>query len=200
METALRLPIAIPYYTQRVTAENFAAEGYPTLEEGLRWTDRTCGVSSVRMVVDGVRSARGLPNGPCQAEMLRRGLEIGGYKEGVGWIHQSLAALAKAWGVEGESLRGQTLETLTAALAAGRPCIASVTPRFAGGELRTDGTTWPRGGHLIVVLGADVASGGPVSFLTHHPSCFPECEWPDHTVPAERFAASFSGNFIQFFI
>ncbi len=197
MET-VRLPFPIPYHTQRVTAENFAAEGYSTLEEGLSWTTRTCGIASVRMVIDGVRAARGLGPCPCQAEMLRQGLELGGYKEGVGWIHRSLAELAALWGVEGEALREQPPEALTAELAAGRPCIVSVTPCFAGGELREDGTPWRRGGHLVVLLGFDAEGGAPRRFWTHHPSCFPESEWPDCAVSAERFTASFSGNFIRF--
>ena len=198
METVTRIPVPIPFHTQCVTPENFASEGYATLEEGESWTCRSCGIASVRMVIDGLRALRGQEPCPCQAEMLRRGLTLGAYKPGVGWIHQGLADLAAEYGVTGTALRGQTPEDIRAFLAAGRPCIASVSPRFAGGEPEETGTPIPRGGHLVVLLGYAEEDGALTGYFVHHPSCFPEYSWPDCSVDAERFNASFSGNCIVF--
>lgn len=189
---------ALPFHTQRVTAENFQSEGYPTLEEGLSWTARSCGIASVRMVLDGVRIARGLPPCPSQGEMLRRGLALGGYKEGVGWIHRALADLAGEFGLVGEALRGRTISDLQAELDAGRPCVVSVTPRFAAGEMGEDGAILGRGGHLVAVYGYGSEDGVLTEVYLHHPSCFAPYNWPGYAAPLERFAASFSGNFITF--
>lgn len=198
METVTHVPVPIPFYTQRVTPENFASEGYPTLEEGLNWACRSCGIASVRMVIDGIRALRGQEPCPCQGEILRRGLTMDAYQPGVGWIHQGLVQLAAEYGVAGMALRGKTMEDLHGELAGGRPCIVSVSPRFSGGEPREDGTPQPTGGHLVVLLGYLEREGALSGFLAHHPSCFAEYNWPEYRVNAERFGASFSGNCIVF--
>lgn len=198
METLTALPFAIPFHNQLADAENYAAEGYATLEEGLFWTCRSCGIASVRMVIDGICALRGVPGCPSQAEVLRRGLALEGYRPGVGWVHRCLVQLAAEYGIRGESRRGGTAEDVCRELRQGRPCIVSVSPHFSGGQLQEDGTPMPRGGHLVVALGYYRDGEQLTGLLTHHPSCFPEYGWPEHRVEAERFAASFSGNYMVF--
>lgn len=198
LEQLTRVPLEIPFYNQYVSEETYAREGYAAAEEGLYWSCRSCGIASVRMVIDGIRAHRSLPACPLQGEMVRRGQELGGYKPGVGWIHQSLAALAAEYGVRGECRRGGTPGDVRREIEAGNPCIVSVSPRFAGGFLREDGTCVPRGGHLVVALGVWTENGMLTGFQVHHPSCFEGYWWPDCRVDAERFSASFSGNYLVF--
>ena len=199
MRTVTKVPFFVPFYTQGVTAETYASEGYETLEEGLSWTARSCGIASLRMAVDGIRGSRGLANCPCQAAVLRRGLERGAYKEGVGWIHQGLAELAAEYAVPAQARRGWAPEELRREIDRGNPCLVSVTPRFEGGLPGGGGASRPRGGHLVTVWGYEAEDGVLTAFLTHHPSCFPESNWPERWVPLERFSASFTGNLVVCF-
>lgn len=43
----------LPFYTQRMTAENWQAEGFPSLAEAESWSGRGCGIVSLRMVLEG---------------------------------------------------------------------------------------------------------------------------------------------------
>ena len=39
----------LPFYTQRMTAENWQAEGFPSLAEAESWSGRGCGIVSLRL-------------------------------------------------------------------------------------------------------------------------------------------------------
>ena len=199
MGTVTKVPFFVPFYTQQVTAENYASEGYATLQEGLSWTARSCGIASLRMAVDAIRRSRGLAPCPCQAVVLRQGLERGAYREGVGWIHQGLAELAAEYDVSAQARRGCTPEDLRREIDRGNPCLVSVTPLFAGGLPGENGAPRPKGGHLAVVWGYEAENSALTAFLTHHPSCFPESNWPERWIPSARFSASFTGNLVVCF-
>lgn len=99
-------PIELPFYTQRMTAENWQAEGFPSLAEAESWSGRGCGIASLRMVLEDLGCTCGR-----QGEMISQGLAAGAYKEGVGWIHGKLAEMAGDYGVFGEAKRERTLRT-----------------------------------------------------------------------------------------
>jgi flavin reductase (DIM6/NTAB) family NADH-FMN oxidoreductase RutF len=194
MET-VRLPYAVPYYPQRVTEETAARMGFDDPQEGVSWSCRGCGIAALRMAVDALCGANACPT---QGDVIRTGVSMGAYRPGVGWIHQGLVELAGKYGVRAETFRAAAPQQLAAWLREGRLCIVSVSPHFSGGERREDGTVQQKGGHLVALYGYETEDGALRSFLCHHTSCFPEYEWPDCTVPLDRFAASFTGNGIVF--
>lgn len=189
-----RLPMDFPFYTQLMNAENWEAEEFASLEEAESWSARSCGIASLRMVLDGFgRHAE--RHGP----MIRKGVVAGAYKDGVGWIHRGLAELAADYGIYGEALRGRTVEDLKAELDRGHPCIISIAPRFWGGKPNPiEGGIYGKGGHLVPVFGYETEDDRLTAFLCHHPSSYDGWNRPRWWVPMEDFLNSFGGNLIRF--
>jgi hypothetical protein len=199
MNKIIEIPFSIPFYTQRVTEESWETDGFLDLEEGLSWEMRGCGIASLRMVVDGFLQQEGKPSCEKQGAMIHKGLQQEAYKPGVGWIHQGLAKMAEEYGLLGIAHRDKNAQDVVAEISAQKPCIISVTPRFAGGKPDENGNLYSKGGHLVVAYGCEIDDkGNPVAFLVHHPSCFLDCNWPAHRASIEEFEASFSGNYIVF--
>ena len=77
-----RLQMDFPFYTQRMTQETWKEEGFSSFHEADSWTFRSCGIASLRMILEGLGK---------QVErhgtMIAKGVAAGAYKEGVGWIH-----------------------------------------------------------------------------------------------------------------
>ena len=181
-----------PFYTQRMTQETWEEEGFSSFPEADSWTFRSCGIASLRMILEGFGK---------QVErhgiMIAKGVAAGAYKEGVGWIHWGLAKLAADYGIYGEALREKTAEDLKRELDAGHPCMVSVASFFQGGKPKPDGSgVYGKSGHLVPVLGYETEDGRLTAFLVHHPSAFLEQNKPNWWVPIEDFSASFGGNFI----
>lgn len=188
------LPMDIPFYTQQMTEENWEAEGFPSFAEADHWTFRSCGIASLRMVLDGFgkQAERHCP-------MIQKGLAAGAYKDGVGWIHWGLAHMAEAYGIYAEAKRGKTAEDVKAELDRGYPCILSVAPFFQGGKPNPyGGGIYGKGGHLIPCFGYEVQGEKLTAFLVHHPSAFAEKNKAFWWVPMKDFLASFGGNYIRF--
>lgn len=183
----------LPFHTQRMTADNWQAEGFPSLAEAESWSGRGCGMASLRMILEGFGCACG-----GQGEMISKGLAAGAYKDGVGWIHGKLAEMAGDYGIFGEAKRGKTLADLQKDLENGFVCMASVTPYFRFGQPKPDGSLYGKGGHLVPVYGCETKDGRAVAFLLHHPSMYAAYNVPHWTVPAAEFEPSFSGNYIRF--
>lgn len=189
-----RLPMDFPFYTQQMTQENWQLEQFLSLADGEYWTMRSCGIASLRMVLDGFGK-----NVERHGPMIEKGVAAGAYKPGVGWIHWGLAKMAAEYGIHGEALREKTVEDLKQELDNGHPCIISIAPYFLGGKPRVDGEgVYGKSGHLIPVFGYETEDGKLTAFLVHHPSAFTERNKADWWVPMEDFLASFSGNFIRF--
>ena len=189
-----RIPMEFPFYTQRMSVENWEAEQFPDFETADHWTFRSCGIASLRMVLDGF-GTQVERHGP----MIEKGVAAGAYKPGVGWIHWGLAKMAEEYGVYGEALRGKTADELKEELEKGHPCIISVAPFFQGGKPNPHaGGIYGKGGHLIPCFGYETTDGTLTAFLVHHPSAFAEDNKPEWWVPVEDFLASFGGNFIRF--
>ncbi len=189
-----RIPMDFPFYTQRMTAENWEQEDFPSLELAEHWTFRSCGIASLRMLLD----AYGKGGGSHWA-MIEKGIAAGAYKDGVGWIHWGLAHMAEEYGLFAEALRGQSPAELVAALDEGCPCIISIAPFFLGGQPNPyNGGVYGKGGHLVPCFGYETEDGELTALLVHHPSAFAEKNIPEWWVPIDRVLASFGGNFIRF--
>ena len=75
-----RLQMDFPFYTQRMTQETWKEEGFSSFHEADSWTFRSCGIASLRMILEGLGK---------QVErhgtMIAKGVAAGAYKEGGGW-------------------------------------------------------------------------------------------------------------------
>lgn len=60
-----------------------------------KWHDKFCGIVSAYMVLRYWWGQQSIPNTPNVEDVSDYGLEIDGYKEGVGWIHTKLADVAR---------------------------------------------------------------------------------------------------------
>ena len=172
----------LPFYTQRMTAENWQEEGFSSLAEAESWSGRGCGIASLRMVLEGFGCVCGR-----QGEMISKGLAAGAYKEGIGWIHGKLAEMAGNYGVFGEAKRGKTLADLQKDLENGFVCIASVTPYFRFGQQKPDGSFYGKGGHLVPVYGCETEGERQPIFCFIIPPCMrnitcPIGQWPPRSL------------------
>jgi hypothetical protein len=118
-------------------------------------------------------------------ELLHVGRERGAYCDR-GWLHAGLAELLASRGVWAMAGQVETVDDLAPILRAGCPVIASITLHFP-----MDGS---QGGHLVLVTGVTCESDRVVSVHFNDPS-----RWgtENSVVPAERFAASFTGRIVR---
>jgi hypothetical protein len=184
----------IPFYTQRLDAQNYVVEGFPTVSEAEHWSERVCGLACVKMAIAGF-TGKTIP----LYELLQQGLKMNAYKEDLGWVHQGLVDIAKHHSLRGgrESIKDD-LGKIYAHLKKGEIVIPSVSPGLEGGKVYhlKSGKDYvvPRGGHLVVIYGATVKDHKVASLTLHHPSSEKEYEWKSRALTADEFMKSFSKN------
>ena len=144
------------------------------------WPHRACGAVAVAIMLDGLsQKTVATPD-----ELIDRGVEIGAYKEGIGWYHRGLAELARAYGYAGENYDwskeddAYARERLGEFLLTG-PVIASMRSGFSSAF-----------GHLIVLRSL---AGGTA--LLHDPQCTPR-DRVEQTIPEGRFFEYWSKRII----
>ena len=170
-------------------------DGFPSPDLAEHWRPRGCGIACLRMILSSYRIDHG-----SYWSLISEGLQTGAYCDR-GWIHQGLLDMATRHGLPGTAHRNRTTTHLSNDLLAGHLLIASVTVCFRGGQPRSDASNQVHtpGGHLVVVTGTRLDNtGGPTEFRVHHPSATPTNNLSNHWVTHERFAASFSGNYLTF--
>jgi hypothetical protein len=186
-----------------VDVESGDLQGFQSIEDAQFWQERGCGIACLRMVLDGFRKQHGhQASGTKYGDLVYRGLEAGAYCER-GWIHAGLVKLASEYGIVGKTFRRPLFGCPDAAallneIRMNRPCIASVTVGFEGGQLNRDGTVISPGGHLVVVLGFEGNDPKPERILVHHPSSWKEYNWESRWIDFQRFEASSTGSFMSF--
>ena len=207
----IRLPYPVPYYAQIASPElaesifvhgmnpaqdpRWAESGAESPQEYAYWVERACGVACLKMCVEAV-------GGPKYSlvDWAHIGLERGGYlvrhnEDGsvyeVGWIHRVLAEMAKENGLIAAS-HPAMLEEIPEYLRRERMVIASVS--YEAGDDRLPITR--RGGHLMVVVGAECADGFPYAFYVNNPSGRRAELQAGARLPLERFAPAYSGHII----
>lgn len=173
----------------------WAESGAASPAEYAYWVDRACGVACLKMSLE----ALGGPQRSLVA-WAKLGLERGGYlirpqpdgsSHEIGWVHSTLAELARASGFAAEA-RPATLAEIPLFLRQRRLVIASVS--YEAGDERLPITR--RGGHLVVVRGADCLGGQPVAFYVNNPSGRRVAWQANARIVAERFAQAYSGRVI----
>jgi hypothetical protein len=135
-------------------------------------------------------------------EWARQGVEKGGYlvrhsengdAHEVGWIHSTLANLAHEVGLHAEA-RAANLNEIVDFLTQGYLVVASVS--YEVGDDRLPITK--KGGHLLVVVGAEYDKGGPLAFYVNNPSGRRTELQAEARLTVERFTLAYSGRVILF--
>jgi hypothetical protein len=205
------LPFPVPYYAQIASPElaeaifvdgmaptldpRWAESGAATPQEYAYWVERACGVACLKMCVEAL-------SGPqvSLVEWARVGVERGGYlirygddgeAHEVGWVHAGLARMAQSVGLRAEALAAD-LEDIVTYLKYGALVIASVS--YEAGDDRLPITK--KGGHLMVVIGAEYEGHTPLAFYVNNPSGRRSNLQAGARLPAERFALAYSGRVI----
>lgn len=188
------LDLAEPIFSEKFDPINdpgWRSLGADSPEQYAHWVLRACGIVCVKMCAEGFGKTRRTVH-----EWIKRGLEHKGYLiveengqvEERGWIHKSLAELLTAEGLSSQAVPA-SLPEICGHLREGRLFIASVSYQL--------GTKYPvtfKGGHLVVVHGADVHDGSVEKVILHNPSGrYPELQ-ADAVIPAERFLAAYAGR------
>lgn len=121
-----------------------------------QWKWRGCGVASLAMAMAYWHQQSAGNASESLDALIEKGLAIGAYREGVGWVHAGLVALAQQYGYRAEAFdyadKGKTPKTmpetwelLASALTEG-PVLASVFPGLDPQR---------GGGHIVLVTGID---------------------------------------------
>ena len=211
MTETIFLPFKVPYYAQIASPElaeaifargmdpvldpRWQESGAATPQEYAYWVDRACGVACLKMCVEAL-------HGPDYSliEWARIGINRGGYlihhaengepKE-IGWVHSALANMAREAGLEAEA-RAASLAEVLEYLQRGYLVIASVS--YEAGDDRLPITH--RGGHLMVVIGAEYEGNTPLAFFVNNPSGRRTILQAGARLPIGRFSPAYSGRVI----
>ncbi|NPV86138.1 MAG: hypothetical protein HPY45_09035 [Anaerolineae bacterium] len=201
-----RLSYAVPYYAQiaspdlatRIFVEGldpaldprWAETGAETPQEYAYWVERACGIACLKMCVE----ALGGSKRPLM-EWIRQALAIGGYLIGedangerreIGWVHQSLAELIQREGFYARP-RQVLIDQMPAYIREGMMIIASVSYEVGDALPVTK-----KGGHLVVVIGADCWDGEVEALMIHNPSGRRTELQANALIPAARFAQGYT--------
>ena len=192
----------VPFYSQRLNADNYQDEGFIDFKDALYWSKRICGLACLKMAIQYLlKEEKSVP----LKELLDKGLSLNAFTESLGWIHNGLINIGSSHGLASarESI-GDNLERIDDLISEGNLIIVSVTVGFEAGKVyqKDDGTEYimKKGGHLILVLGTKKEQGIITELLVHHPSSQESYEYQNHWVPREVFLNSFSeaGNIMYF--
>lgn len=200
----------VPYYAQIASVDLapkvFAGEFDPLLdprwpdtgaqnvETYAHWVERACGMACLKMCVE----ALGGPKKSLHA-WIEEGVNAGAYlirknADGshteIGWIHQKIADMAAAVGLSASCVTADA-GAIIAALRQDKLVIASVSY-----ELGTDFSITHKGGHLVVIWGAEMNDGQVTRFILNNPSGRAEQYRQGARIPFERFMQAFTGRVI----
>jgi hypothetical protein len=190
----------VPFYSQRIESRTAKANGFSSEDEAEYWSKRGCGIACLRMVIDGLgASSLSSFKSKSQGEMIRRGLSIEAFCQR-GWIHQGLIALASEYGIKGQCFRGSSIRDLVRELNRNHLLIVSITVCFEGGMTDENGNVLAPGGHLALVYDYSQTNDEVNGFWVNHPSASIENNWERRFIELSRFAPSFSGAFMSFWI
>jgi hypothetical protein len=169
----------VPMCRQRIDPGEWAACGGNALGDRAEWSDRACGMASLRMIMLAY-----LGDAPPLTELVVIGVRDGALTDR-GWLHAGIARLATSFGIPAVA-EAVPADELPIRLK-DAPLIISVTEKFP-----EDGR---QGGHLVVARGStDPGDHGP-DILIRDPSAWGQ----DHDrIPLVRLSASYSGRCITF--
>src|SRR5258707_6318558 len=144
----------VPMCRQRIDPGEWEAHGGAALGDRAEWSDRACGMATLRMILLAYRRPA-----PPLTDLVALGVREG-VLTGRGWLHAGIARLAEGFGIPARA-RAVAAPDLPGYLAAA-PVIVSVTEKFPA-DCR-------KGGHLVVARGYDDTRPGDPDILLRDPS------------------------------
>ena len=162
-------------------------------EEYAYWVERACGVACVKMCVEALGGER-----VSLVEWARAGVALGGYliehprgrpKER-GWLHHTLAELITRSGFHANPLQ-ISMNEIANQLKLGRMVIASVSC-----EIGDEVPVTRKGGHLVVVVGAEINHEELKGFIIHNPSGRIHALQAGAYIPSVIFEQGYAGRVI----
>lgn len=191
------MPSSIPFVTQK--SLNWQQEGFPDEATAKHWEERGCGIACVRMLLLAKAPTLAVQPENSYWGLIQQGLSLNAYCD-KGWIHRGLQTLLETFGIQAQCHRHLTPAQLADILDKGHPCIVSVSVGFRGGQRQSWFKKIPKGGHLVLALGAERNADGTLRHIVcHHPSVRDSWNMPATPAEIQRFANSFSGNCIEIF-
>ena len=149
------MKMEVPFYPQKWNLSEWQKLGFESFEDAKYWEKSSCGILCLKMAIDGFLSAQAKPLSPSIAEYIKKGVEIGAYKDSVGWSHNGLARLAKEFGFSADNREGVSPAELREALKHQFLSIISIKWDFEDYRLLKEKILfWKKfGGHLALAIG-----------------------------------------------
>jgi len=193
------MKMEVPFYPQKWNLSEWQKLGFESFEDAKYWKKSSCGILCLKMAIDGFLSAQAKPLSPSIAEYIKKGVEIGAYKDSVGWSHNGLARLAKEFGFSADNREGVSVAELREALKQNFLSIISIKWAFEDyRSLKEKILFWKKfGGHLALAIGFEDEEGKLKGFYVHHTSLRPEYNWQVKFLPLEKFEQGFTGRCIM---
>lgn len=156
----------------------------PKQRQGI-WAERQCGISCVKMLLEGRGDTTPL------AELTRQGVELKGYDTTTdrGWYYKPLAVLLQSYGITCRPVGYLPLSILAWHLYPKQPAIISVNPQIIRGDETV--TTRHKGGHLVVALGFRMRHGSIDGIIIHNPSGKSPAMQQHAFIPLRQFVAAY---------
>lgn len=192
------MKIEVPFYSQKWNLSEWQKLGFESFKDAQRWEKSSCGILCLKMAMDGFLLAQDKPISPSTAECIKKGIEIGAYKNSVGWKHDGLVNLAREFGFSAENREGVSSVELCKALKQNFLPIISIKWAFENKKsLKEKILFWKKfGGHLALIVGFEEENGKLAGFYVHHTSLIFEYNWQSKFLPLEKFEKGFTGRCI----
>ena len=189
----------VPFYSQKWDLSQWQKLGFESFEDAQYWEKSSCGILCLKMAIDGFLSAQAKALSPSIAEYIKKGVEIGAYKDSVGWSHSGLADLAKEFGFFANNREGVSPAELREALKQNFLPIISIKWAFEDyRSLKEKILFWKKfGGHLALAIWFEDEEEKLKGFYVHHTSLRPEYNWQSKFLPVEKFEQGFTGRCIM---
>jgi len=192
------MKMEVPFYSQTWNLSEWQKLGFESFEDAQYWEKSACGILCLKMAIDGFLLAQAKPFSPSTAEYIKKGVEIGAYKNSVGWSHYGLAQLAKEFGFSADNRENVSPVELRAALKQSFFAIISIKWAFEDyRSLREKIMFWKKfGGHLALAIGFEEEGEKLQGFYVHHTSLRPSYNWQAKFLPLKKFEQGFTGRCI----
>ena len=193
------MKMEVPFYPQKWDLPQWQKLGFESFEDAQYWEKSSCGILCLKMAIDGFLLAQAKPLSPSIAEYIKKGIEIGAYKDSVGWSHDGLVRLAKEFGFSAVNREGASAAELRESLQQNSLSILSIKWGFEERRsLKEKILFWKKfGGHLALAVGFEDEGKKLKGFYVHHTSRRPEYNWQYRFLPLQKFERGFTGRCIM---
>ncbi len=177
----------VPLYTQHWNLDEWKKLGYKSREDAEYWQRSCCGILCVNEITTFLNN-----NEYSTPDLIKRGQELNGYSDELGWKHDGLVRLSEQLGLKAEKCL-MALDGLKEALDKKKLPIVSIKWAFKNTKsLKERLFFWKKyGGHLAVVVGYD-----DKGFYVNHTSKIAEQNWKAGLVPYDNFHLCYTGRAI----